>query len=745
MRASIPASNRMRSFLLLLSLLHSPLTLCQATTPIITTSTIFSTVPNPKTIVITLNCPTNPLPRCESLRWGPVSSTSISTTTIAPPNPMTRFVLHALEDGEHVYSLFDDENTQSFLLGPLDAPGTRLATLMLTADGRLINAEDSSEVIFVRPNITTSLIRLFPKIKRRQNIGFKYGIVLYSNKTRTSSSDIQSTFLFSDTNVLMLQYGDIQYQSYKERQNDDRGVFNLYMGQQRDDTNSIPTSLETVNLDGIDVTDVMTSSITETRASSPSTEPNPNSGATTTATGDTTLTSGSAARQTSGKTRLTSTTQTASLIANPSSTSPSTQRSDESSSSSTLREPITLVNEAYDIITSLGYQWYCSSILDSATTSDQTSTTKSGIETDVSTILQASTTFYQPPTDTQYTIFSFSSGIAVTASTVQNTVPNTGWRKGMKFIRAEREVGTLRLRTPILPASLSSFEAGVITEACGKAITPITKTKTSHIIVTRPESTSLSIEHTISIAGTITGIPLTTTKKFLEPLPTSTQTVPGAGKVFMKDMKPVYGYKDLRDPTSRLHLVAINQNTQPTDPLLQAYTEWTIRYNISDQYYYLGRRPASYGSLIWTYKRNSTVLGDYAVQLNFYNYVIGRAEDQSGIIKEYDVLYINYESSSTASENERYSWTPDISKGMPANGKFYSCQFRDVNDVIHSFVDSRALYYVNLDRISDSQFRGLVDGAGLDGSQCIVSTDNKFQFYSPTLQTFARRHMFADF
>ncbi|KAF3171942.1 hypothetical protein TWF751_006233 [Orbilia oligospora] len=745
MRASIPASNRMRSFLLLLSLLHSPLTLCQATTPIITTSTIFSTVPNPKTIVITLNCPTNPLSRCESLQWRPVSSTSISTNTIAPPNPMTTFVLYALEDGEHVYSLFDDENTQSFLLGPLDAPGTRLATLMLTADGRLINAEDSSEVIFVRPNITTSLIRPFPKIKRRQNIGFKYGIVLYSNKTGTSSSDIQSTFLFSDTNVLMLQYGDIQYQSYTERQNDDRGVFNLYMGQQRDDTNSIPASLETVNLDGIDVTDVITSSITETRASSPSTKPTPNSGATTTATGDTTLTSGSTARQTSGRTTLTSTTQIASLTANPSSNSPSTQRSDESSSSSTLREPITLVNEAYDIITSLGYQWYCSSILDSVTTSDQTSTTKSGIETDVSTILQASTTFYQPPMDTQYTIFNFSSGIAVTASTVQNTVPNTGWRKGMKFIRAEREVGTLRLRTPILPASLSSFEAGVITEACGKAITPITKTKTSHIIVTRPESTSLSIEHTISIAGTITGIPLNTTKTFLEPLPTSTQTVPGAGKVFMKDMKPVYGYKDLRDPTSRLHLVAINQNTQPTDPLLQAYTEWTIRYNISDQYYYLGRRPASYGSLIWTYKRNPTVLGDYAVQLNFYNYVIGRVEDQSGIIKEYEILYINYESSSTASENERYSWTPDISKGMPANGKFYSCQFRDVNNVIHSFVDSRALYYVNLDRISDSQFRGLVDGAGLDGSQCIVSTDNKFQFYSPTLQTFARRHMFADF
>ncbi|KAF3307774.1 hypothetical protein TWF173_002351 [Orbilia oligospora] len=596
---------------------------------------------------------------------------------------MTTFVLHALEDGEHVYSLFDGENTRSFLLGPLDAPGTRLATLMLTADGRLINAEDSSEVIFVRPNITTSPIRLFPEIKRRQNIGSEYGIVLYGDKTGTSSSDIKSTFLFSDTDVLRLQYGDIQYQSYKKRQDDDRGVFNLYMGQQRDDTNSIPTSLETVDLDGIDVTDVITSSITETRTSSPSTKPNPNSGTTTTATEDTTLNSGSTTWQTSGRITLTSATQTASLTANPSSTSP-----DESSSSSTLREPITLVNEAYDIITSLGYQWYCSSILDSVTTSDQTSTTKSGIETDVSTILQASTMFYQPPTDTQYIIFSFSSGIAVTASTVQNTVPNTGWRK---------------------------------------------------------ESTSLSIENTISIAGTITGIPSTTTKTLLEPLPTSTQTVPGAGKVFTKDMKPVYGYKDLRDPTSRLHLVAINQNTQPTDPLLQAYTEWTLRYNISDQYYYLGRRPTSHGSLIWTYKRNPTVLGDYAVQLNFYNYVLGRVEDQSSTVKEYEVLCINYESSSTASENERYSWTPDISKGMPANGNFYSCQFRDVNNVVHSFVDSRALYYVNLDRISDSQFRGLVDGAGLDGSQCIVSTDNKFQFHSPTLQTFARRHMFADF
>ncbi|KAF3278560.1 hypothetical protein TWF970_004567 [Orbilia oligospora] len=552
---------------------------------------------------------------------------------------------------------------------------------MLTADGRLINAEDSSEVIFVRPNITTSPIRLFPEIKRRQNIGSEYGIVLYGDKTGTSSSDIKSTFLFSDTDVLRLQYGDIQYQSYKKRQDDDRGVFNLYMGQQRDDTNSIPTSLETVDLDGIDVTDVITSSITETRTSSPSTKPNPNSGAITTATGDTTLNSGSTTWQTSGRITLTSATQTASLTANPSSTSP-----DESSSSSTLREPITLVNEAYDIITSLGYQWYCSSILDSVTTSDQTSTTKSGIETDVSTILQASTMFYQPPTDTQ-----------------------------------------------------------VEKRSLWEAITPIIKTETSHIIVTRPESTSLSIENTISIAGTITGIPSTTTKTLLEPLPTSTQTVPGAGKVFMKDMKPVYGYKDLRDPTSRLHLVAINQNTQPTDPLLQAYTEWTLRYNISDQYYYLGRRPASHGSLIWTYKRNPTVLGDYAVQLNFYNYVIGRVEDQSGTVKEYEVLYINYESSSTASENERYSWTPDISKGMPANGNFYSCQFRDVNNVVHSFVDSRALYYVNLDRISDSQFRGLVDGAGLDGSQCIVSTDNKFQFYSPTLQTFARRHMFADF
>ncbi|KAK6497893.1 hypothetical protein TWF481_012291 [Arthrobotrys musiformis] len=293
----------------------------------------------------------------------------------------------------------------------------------------------------------------------------------------------------------------------------------------------------------------------------------------------------------------------------------------------------------------------------------------------------------------------------------------------------------LQPRTPILPDPLSSFAAGVITEACEKAVVPNTKTETRYITVTHPESTSISTRHETTIADTITGTPSTTTGIFLEPIPTSTYTFAGAGKVFMKDMKPVYGYKDLRDPSGRLHLVAVNQDTQPSDPLLQAYSEWTLRYNISNEYYYLGRRPASSGSLVWTYKRNPTVLGDYAVQLNFYDYVVGRQDEES--VRSFDPIYVNYNSSNDRPIDELYTWTPDTSSGrMPVNGKFYSCQFRNMSNIIHSMTDSRALYYINLDKISDSEFRAMVSDDGLDGSLCVVSTDNMFQFYSPTLQSF---------
>ncbi|KAK6511038.1 hypothetical protein TWF506_010122 [Arthrobotrys conoides] len=218
---------------------------------------------------------------------------------------------------------------------------------------------------------------------------------------------------------------------------DDRGVFNLYM----DDTNSIPTSLETVGLNGIDVADVTTSSVTETGKGSPSTGSNPTTAITSSSTPQTTSTSRRA-----GIT-ATSNTQTASITPNPSNTSASTRTGDESSSSSTLQELITLVNDAYHIIASLGYQWYCSSLLDSVTTFDETSTTKPGIQIDVSTVVQISTSSYQPPADTDYTVYILSSGIASSATTVQNTVPDTGWRKGMKVIRAERQIETLRPRS----------------------------------------------------------------------------------------------------------------------------------------------------------------------------------------------------------------------------------------------------------------------------------------------------------
>ncbi|KAK6497894.1 hypothetical protein TWF481_012292 [Arthrobotrys musiformis] len=251
-----------RSFLLaLLSFTLPAKTSCQATT-----STLFETVQNLETTTVSLSCPTDVLPLCEFIQWGAfpsgTSTTGTTTSSLTPPSPMSTFVLHAFEDGEHRYSLFD-ENTQSFLLGPLDAPGTRLATLMLTTDGRIVNAENSSEVIFVRPNITTSSIRFLHEVKKRQSTAsFAYGVVLYADESEaTDSSNIQSTFLFTDTDVLKLQYGDTQYQSYKESlENDDRGLFNLYMGDQRDDINSIPASLETVDLNGISVSDIVTSS-----------------------------------------------------------------------------------------------------------------------------------------------------------------------------------------------------------------------------------------------------------------------------------------------------------------------------------------------------------------------------------------------------------------------------------------------------------------------------------------------------
>ncbi|KAK6529923.1 hypothetical protein TWF281_009076 [Arthrobotrys megalospora] len=750
MRTPIPLLNRIlqHSLLTFLLLSHIKQVSSQPSSSTVTTSTLFQTIQNQKTVFISLNCP-NPLPRCEFLQWNsflPTTTTATTTTSLTPPPPLSTFVLHASEDGEDRYSLFD-ERSLSFVLGPLGIPGTRLATLMLTTDGGLVDAEDTSQVIFLRPNITNNLsARLHPKSKRQinnnntnTNTGFEYGIILYDDETDTTPSDIQSTFLFNNADTLELQYGDTVYQSYKEiQQDDDRGLFNLYMGEKRDDTNSIPSSLETVDLNGIDITDITTST-TAVSTESDSISSSVSTGSTSVVSTPVTTTTARPV-PTTGSITTSSEPTSRHMTTSNSMHSSSTHTPTSSETTSQTPEPITLVNEAYRIITSLGYQTYCSSLLDSIIIEDFTSTTKSGIKIEPSTHI--STEYISAPTEVHYTYYTTSSGLAYSANQVANTVPNVGWRKKnqkLKLIKAHDIFQTLIPRTPPLaPEPLSPFPNGVLTEACEKAITRTTITKTNNIILTSPDSTTLSIISTTSTSHSTTGIPSTTTKTFIDLLPTSTFAFLGRGKMFLKDQNPVYGCKDLSDLTA-IRLVAVNQRTQ-TSQETTAYSDWRIRYNTTDNYYYVGRAPNTGGGMVLVYKKNQTILADYALTIKFYDTVIGRVPPAAGDnVREYTLFYINYNTSPQAPIDDRYSFVPSIRPEMYSNGKIYSCQWRDRNGVIQSIDDFRQFYYVDMDKVSDVEFRRLVAGEGFDATLCRVSMDNKFQLYSPSLQSFNRR------
>lgn len=235
--------------------------------------------------------------------------------------------------------------------------------------------------------------------------------------------------------------------------------------------NNVPSFLDTVDLNGVDVI----ISVAGTGTSSTPTGLNSDRGTATT--GGTAITSGGSA--------ATSNTQTASSTTNPSGTSDSTHASDKS-------PQVPYGNRSTKHITLLHHQWYCSSLLDSVTTSDRTSTAKSGIEIEAST-------------------------------------SNPG--------------------TPVPPAS---FEAGVITGVCDNPHHQ-NRNKPYH-----PESTSLPVTRTIFIANTI-----------IDPIPTSAYTFAGVGRIFTKDTKHAYAHSELADPISRLHLVAVNHDIQPSDPTLQ--------------------------------------------------------------------------------------------------------------------------------------------------------------------------------
>lgn len=55
-------------------------------------------------------------------------------------------------------------------------------------------------------------------------------------------------------------------------------------------------------------------------------------------------------------------------------------------------------------------------------------------------------------------------------------------------------------------------------------------------------------------------------------------------------------------------------------------------------------------------------------------YPIGSGGDEN----LFDIACTDYNSSDAAPVDERYVRTPDISKGMPANGGFYPCQLRPI-------------------------------------------------------------------
>ncbi|KAJ6264091.1 hypothetical protein Dda_0233 [Drechslerella dactyloides] len=473
-----------------------------------TTTTVYVT--SQSTYFYTVYGQCNNLPRCESVTWAPLetstspatttasetsSSSSSSSTSTGPTPSVTTFFIQTDGDADDLFFQFD--NLGQVVIAPAtitlsrrqtDAPipdraqvpgdggniedlGLVLPLPQLDEKGLMRDSQNPLQIVLLRPD--DGLFKPgSPSIKGRQPEPPQYGRVLYRQPAKIEGTDIVRQFQIEGKTVFLVSPAGVKYEYYRVLSTDySFTLYNLYMAAVGA---TVPDNWEKVTLvtDGDNIPPSPTViSVSSTSSSSSTTSPAP-----------TTF-------------RPTTSETTSSL-------------SSESTSSGLSDN----VSSAYEVILANTLQPYCSSLLQYtvsiATTMGTLTTTSTSVSTEINTI--SSTSIFTTlewintttvPTDTLTTTSS--------ATTVLSTLIN----RRVKF--DERQV----------PDPLTTFVSAAIQGGCELAVTSpapstivIGSTVTSVVASTytslTTSETSGTFTSSLSETLTVTGPPVTNTDYF---------------------------------------------------------------------------------------------------------------------------------------------------------------------------------------------------------------------------------------
>ncbi|KAK6348051.1 hypothetical protein TWF718_005870 [Orbilia javanica] len=584
----------------------------QAQTANATTTTIYKTVENTHTITSLLDLCGTGLPQCNQIVWSTLvsnTSTPTSSSTISTPAatsisaPTGGFVLEEILGS--LYFQFDDDTGRTVLALPGKA---RLVSLSLVEDVETLlqNSRNPSEIVFARYNASANAAN--------KALGQEPARVLSVLREIRHTADIENDLISSDfvgdwvwntTNgqvelhsqgrrwviYKVAEVADSQIlrrQGFTER----AGSYNLYLlpaDFQPKEDGPLQQAQLTANADERYATSYF-SSITTTSSSSigPSTIIVP-----------------------------------ASSLDSSSSHSSSGFETTQTSSSST-------VPDAYDIITSLSLQGYCSSIL--SYTSPIATTTS--VSTSITTDFYAS--FTEP------------------SSTSMVTTETSGETSITSFISAavetrRRDIAASK-RSP--EDDLSSYPSSSILSACSKAVTSPTGT-----IIETISSSEISVASEVTLSTTLLGVAngtATTT------IPIVTETIPaiGAYKFVYNDPSDHSGtYYGQYITGEQIGPSYMKPSTdRPTVNWSPYYFEAVDSYGLSREYR-IGALVLTTG-LFWDAAGSDDAqssVGDYAVR-----------EDLITSPLTQHPIYFKINSTTSV-------FTPDDSKNPVSNGVFWVC------------------------------------------------------------------------
>ncbi|KAF3225290.1 hypothetical protein TWF191_005340 [Orbilia oligospora] len=206
--------------LLLLNTMYA-FTTVNAQYSLTTTTTVFATVGNHKTVTSILgDCATwDGLPGCNEVTWvprsspsrssgsgsGPSTSTSTTSSIVPIPTPGEAFVLHGQGIYNSLYVQFDD-NTGRAVLANIGT--SRFVSFRLDGEnnGLLQNAQDPTELVFARLNSSANSATFAEESKRVRSVIREVHYTAGIQKSLTRSDYLTKWFWNSTTGALELSY-----------------------------------------------------------------------------------------------------------------------------------------------------------------------------------------------------------------------------------------------------------------------------------------------------------------------------------------------------------------------------------------------------------------------------------------------------------------------------------------------------------------------------------------------------------